>query len=172
MLATWTNIPSDSLLLVGTSIYNESTCSNMYDTIESQVTSLERNRYGTYSDGAIVTLDSFKTKLQSSNAPFIGIDNFFYTANDVGYSPSTGFNASIFQQALETYCSGTVASNPNAQNVCPNGNFMNTYLFGTTGLFSGGSLAVFAGVLNPSNPQGVTVLTWTRGYLLLKYSQA
>ena len=43
----WTNIPSDSLLLVGTSIYNESTCSNMYDTIESQVTSLERNRYGT-----------------------------------------------------------------------------------------------------------------------------
>ena len=132
---------------------------------------MERNRYGTFSNGAIVTLDSFRAKLQLSNAPFAGTDNFFYTANDLGYSPSTGFDSLVFQQHLQAYCSGPVDNNPGAQNVCPNGNFMNTYLFGSAGLFTGtGNVARFAGVLNPKNAANDTVLTWTRGYLLIKYA--
>lgn len=172
----WTTVPNvptpgytGSLLLVGSSIYDSSACSDKYETIINQVTSLERNRYGTFNEGAIVTLDSFKSDLESSLAPFVGIDNFFFTANDLEYSPPTGFNPTIFQQKLQNYCTATVADDSNAQNVCPNGNFMNTYLFGSSGLFTGSS-ATFAGVLNPVDISGQTVLTWTRGYLLLKYA--
>lgn len=172
----WTTVPNipttgyvGSLLLVGSSTYDETTCSSMYDIIENQVTSLVRNSYGTYSEGAIATINSFRTVLESSIAPFLGTDNFFYTSHDIGYSPSAGFDPLIFQQKLYDYCTGTVGNNFNAQSVCPNGNFMNTWLFGSSGLFTGSS-AHFTGVLNPANVEGDTVLTWTRGYLLLKYA--
>ena len=165
----WTTVPNSSLLLVGSSIYNSTNCSTMYDTIESQVTSLQRNNYGTFNEGATVTMASFKADLQTSLAPFVGTDNFFFTSKDLGYYPSTGFDPSIFQASLATYCNQPVIGGFNAQTVCPNGNFMSTYLFGTSGLFTGSS-AVFAGVLNPKNASNETVLTWTRGYLLLKYA--
>lgn len=141
----------------------------MYDTIINQVTSLERNRYGTFNEGAIVTMASFKSDLETSNSPFLGIDNFFYTSKDLDYYPQTGFDPSVFQQNLQTYCTGPVPGDSNKQNVCPNGNFMNTYLFGVSGLFTSSS-ARFVGVLNPANLDNETVLTWTRGYLLLKYA--
>ena len=167
----WTTVPVSSLLLVGSSSYSAPTCSAMYDSIVNQVTSLPRNNYGTLSEGGQVTMASFKSNIESSTAPFVGTDNFFYTSKDVGYFPQTGFVPLTFQEALSTYCTGIVpvANNVNAQNVCPNGNFMNTYLFGTSGLFTSSS-ATFAGVLDPKNVAGDTVLTWTRGYLLLKYA--
>ncbi|MDP3562742.1 MAG: hypothetical protein Q8R83_11240 [Legionellaceae bacterium] len=165
----WTTVPASSLLLVGSSVYNTSDCSTLYETTINQVTSLERNSYGTFNEGAIATMSSFKLNLQTSNAPFVGIDNFFYTAADLGYHPATGFDPSIFQQNLQVYCTGIVEDEVNAQNVCPNGNFMNTYLFGPSGLFNSSS-ATFAGVLDPANAANETVLTWTRGYLLLRYA--
>ncbi len=172
----WTTVPNipttgyvGSLLLVGSPAYNSNDCSSLYDTTVNQVTSLVRNKYGTFNEGATVTMASFKSDLQTSNAPFLGTDNFFYTSKDLDYTPTTGFDPSIFQDHLETYCTGSVAPRLTAQNVCPNGNFMNTYLFGTSGLFTD-STATFAGVLNPANAAGDTVLTWTRGYLLLTYA--
>ena len=167
----WTNVPNSALQLIGSSIYNESSCSAMYETIISQVTSLERNRYGTFNEGAIATVASFQSEIETSNSPFVGTDNFFYTANGVGYSPSTTFNPSLFQASLNAYCSSSVSGGFNAQTVCPNGNFMNTWLFGTSGLFTNSS-ATFSGVVNPVNNEGDTVLTWTRGYLLLKYANS
>lgn len=165
----WTALSVTSLLLVGSPNYSTLTCSSIYNTIVNQVTSLPRNNYGTFNEGGQVTMASFKTNIESSIAPFVGTDNFFYTSNDLGYSPSTGFNPSIFQTNLDTYCTGIVGPSFNAQSVCPNGNFMDTYLFGTSGLFTG-STATFAGVVSPTNIAGDTVLTWTRGYLLLRYA--
>ncbi len=166
----WTPVPNSALLLGGPSptTYNGTNCSSLYDTIVNQVTSLQRNRDGTFNDGAVATMALFKTAVQTSTSPLVGIDNFFFTSKDLGYSPSTGFNRSTFQTSLNSYCSGSVSGRFNAQNVCPNGNFMNTYLFGPSGLFISSS-ATFAGVLNPV-VAGETVLTWTRGYLLLKYA--
>lgn len=46
---------------------------------------------------------------------------------------------------------------------------MHTYLFGNAGLFAERP-AAFAGVLNPKNTAGDSVLSWTRGYLLMKYA--
>lgn len=172
----WTTVPNiptsgyvGSLLLVGSPSYDANVCSGMYETINDQVTSLERNSYGTFNDGSIVTLNSFKSDLQTSNAPFFGIDYFYYTSRALGYDPITNFNPTIFQQNLQNYCTGFVPDQFNAQSVCPLGNFMNTYLFGVSGLFTGSS-AIFSGVLNPVNIANETVLTWTRGYLLLKYA--
>ena len=165
----WTTVAVDALLLIGSPIYVSTSCSSLYATIVDQVTSLLRNNNGTFNEGAMATLSSFKTTLENSNSPFVGIDNFFYTSRDVDYFPQTGFVASDFQTHLQAYCNGSVADTPTAQNACPNGNFMNTYLFGTSGLFTNSS-ATFAGVLNPANSANDTVLTWTRGYLLLKYA--
>lgn len=167
------NVPSPpligSLQLSGTPAFNLTNCTNNYATILDQVTSLERNKYGTFSDGNLASLTSFAAKLRTSNAPFVGVDNFFYTADDLNYKPSTGFDPSIFLNKLTTYCSTRVANDKYAQNVCPNGVFMYTYLFGSAGLFTGSS-ATFAGVLNPKDSNDETVLTWTRGYLLIKYA--
>lgn len=172
----WTTVPNipttgyvGSLLLTGSSVYDGNFCSSLYETTVNQVTSLERNSYGSFNEGAIATMASFKSNLQTSIAPFVGIDNFFYTAKDLDYAPQTGFDSAIFQLNLQNYCTGSVADRFNAQNVCPNGNFMNTYLFGVSGLFTGSS-ATFSGVLNPANAANETILTWTRGYLLLKYA--
>ena len=167
----WTAVTSTQLKYLGSSApYDSASCSSMFNTINDQVTSLLRNNYGTFNEGATVTMDSFKTALQTSNAPFVGTDNFFHTSNDLEYIPSTGFLSAEFYDKLLAYCGQPVIGNVNKQNVCPNGTFMYTYLFGTSGLFTG-STAIFAGVLNPKDAANETVLTWTRGYLLLKYAK-
>lgn len=168
----WTNVPIASLLLIGSSVYNGTSCSNLYDTTINQVTSLVRNNNGTLNQGATATMATFKSILQTSVAPFVGIDNFFYTSKDLNYYPQMNFDPATFQNALASYCgtSHTVPDQTTAQNVCPNGNFMNAYLFGSSsGLFTSSS-ATFAGVLNPANAANDTVLTWTRGYLLMAYA--
>ena len=167
--APWFTVLAENLVLTGAASYDFSTCSPKFQTIVDQVTSLQRNKYGTLSEGAIATMASFKTKLETSIAPFYGTDNFFFTANDLSYAPTTGFNPTTFKNTLTSYCAGPVAvDNWFKQSICPNGTFMDTYLFGSTGLFTN-STATFSGVLNPESG-GETVLTWTRGYLLLKYA--
>ena len=167
----WLTVSVDSLLLSEASAYSSAACSLLYDSTVNQVTSLVRNNYGTFNEGEMATMSSFKTALQASNSPFVGIDYFFFTAAEVGYTPQTGFAPSVFQAHLQDYCTtGTVAPTPRKQNVCPNGNFMNTYLFGSSGLFTA-SNAIFAGVLDPEDSDDNTVLTWTKGYLLLKYAK-
>ena len=166
----WTAVPDVSLLLQVAAEYSGADCSNLYETTVNQVTSLLRNKYGTFNDGDIATMHSFKDAIATSLAAFVGTDNFFYTAKDLGLAFATGFNVSTFQNNLQTYCSSLVEGGVNAQNVCPNGNFMNTYLFGPSGLFSGNE-GNFAGVVDPKDRDGHTVLTWTRGYLLLKYAK-
>ena len=163
----WLTVQPDALLYEPQVAYDPTLCSGKYNIIVNQVTSLPRNNYGTLSAGGPVTMASFRDNLEDSNSSFVGTDNFFFTSNDIGYSPSTDFVPSDFQSALQTYCTGNVPTD--MENVCPNGNFMYTYLFGTSGLFNG-SMATFAGVVNPADADGQTVLTWTRGYLLLKYA--
>lgn len=169
LTAPWFTVVKANLDLIGAPSYNYDACAPKFLTIVEQLSALQRNKYGTLSDGALATFASFKTKLQSSTAPFYGTDNFFYTAKEISYTPSTGFNSTGFRNALNTYCAGSVVDDSYKQNACPNGVFMDTYLFGSSGLFADSS-AIFSGVLNPDNSDRETVLTWTRGYLLLKYA--
>lgn len=166
----WLTVEIDSLLLQGSPEFNADTCSSKFATIIDQVTSLQRNKDGTLNDGSTATISALASKLRASTAPFVGIDNFFFSARDLGYMPATGFDRTTFLQTLQTYCTGTVADDKFSQIVCPNGIFMDNFLYGSTrGLFTD-STATFSGVLDSRNAAKETVLTWTRGYLLLKYA--
>jgi hypothetical protein len=168
-LATpWTMVSSSGLLLIGSANFDSSSCGIKYDTVISQVISLSRNSHGTDNEGAVATLPSLKAILETGNSPFVGVGNFYDTADDLGIAASTNFDPSTFTQDLQDYCLASVPPNFPSQQVCANGTFMNTFLFGSSGLFTS-SNAVFSGVL-PSKQNGNAVLSWTRGYLLLKYA--
>lgn len=168
--APWFTLSNTDLNLTGAASFNLTTCSSKYNIVESQVVSLARNNSGTYNEGNMATLATLKTSLQNSTRPFVGLDNFYYTADDLNVAESTGFNPTTLVSNLETKCATTIPGNKLFQQaICANGTFMNSFLFGSTnGLFNNSS-AQFAGVL-PSKVNGVTVLTWTRGYLLQKYA--
>lgn len=167
--APWFILNSSALNLVGNASYNSTTCSAKYNIVESQVISLARNNDGTYNQGSTATLLTLKSTLQTSTSPFVGIDNFYYTADDLNVAESTNFNPITFATNLETKCAAPIAgSKLFQQSICANGTFMNSFLFGINGLFNN-STTNFAGVL-ASKQNGSTVLTWTRGYLLLKYA--
>lgn len=165
----WTVLPSSALNLTGNPSFNLTTCSSKYNVVESQVISLARNNNGTYNEGNTATLVALKNTLQSSISSFVGIDNFYYTADDLNLAESTNFDPAAFEAVLTTKCSAPISGSKLFQQaICANGTFMNSFLFGNNGLFNGSS-ANFAGVLSPKQ-NGTTVLTWTRGYLLLKYA--
>lgn len=167
--APWFTLSASALNLVGTPSFSLATCGDKYNTVINQVISLARNNNGTYNDGATASWSTLKGTLQTSTSHFVGIDNFYYTANDLNLAESTGFNPTIFINNLETKCASTIPENVLfKQAICANGTFMNSFLFSTSGLFNGSS-ANFAGVLAPKQ-NGTTVLTWTRGYLLVKYA--
>ena len=167
--APWFTLSSESLNLTGNPSFNLTACSSKYNVVESQVVSLARNNNGTDSLGDTATVATLKTTLQTSTSPFVGIDNFYYTADDLNLAESTNFNPTAFETALTTKCSSPISGEKLFQQaICPNGTFMDSFLFGTNGLFNGSS-ANFAGVLSPKQ-NGKTVLTWTRGYLLQKYA--
>ena len=168
--APWFTLSAESLNLSGVPSFNLNSCSAKYNVVESQVVSLARNNNGTYNEGNTATVSSLKEVLQTSTSPFVGIDNFYYTASDLNLAESTGFNSVAFENSLTTKCASPIVPGIKLQQqaICPNGTFMDSFLFGTNGLFNG-STASFAGVLSPRQ-NGTTVLTWTRGYLLLKYA--
>ena len=166
----WFTLSSAALNLTGNPNFNLTNCSSKYNVVESQVVSLARNNNGTENLGDTATVASLKTTLQTSTGPFVGIDNFYYTADDLNLAESTNFNPTTFETALTTKCASSISGEKLFQQaICPNGTFMDSFLFGTNGLFNGSS-ATFAGVLAPKQ-NGTTVLTWTRGYLLQKYAK-
>ena len=162
----WFTLTATALNLTGNPSFNPTTCGNKYDTVIGQVIALPRNKNN---NDALASWQELKSKLTTSSQPFVGIDNFYWTASDLNLAVSTGFDKNTFATNLQTKCASTIAgSKLQQQAVCANGTFMNTLLFGTNGLFTNSS-AEFSGVLSPRQ-NGSTVLTWTRGYLLLKYA--
>ena len=166
----WFTLSASALKLQGSPSYSLNTCSAKYDIVIDQVISLARNDNGTFNEGNTATWAELKQVLETSTSPFIGVDNFYYTAADLNLAESTNFNPITFENNLVSKCSTAIAGNKlQIQAICANGTFMNSFLFAATnGLFNG-STASFSGVL-PSKVNGVTVLTWTRGYLLQKYA--
>jgi hypothetical protein len=166
----WFILSASALNLQGNPSYSLNSCSSKYNTVISQVISLARNNNGTFNEGNTASWNEFKQTLQTSTSPFVGVDNFYYTADDLSLAESTSFNPTTFENNLVSKCSSSISGNKlQAQAICANGTFMNSFLFAATnGLFNG-STASFSGVL-PSKVNGTTVLTWTRGYLLQKYA--
>lgn len=152
--------------------WSSSTCASRYSAITDAVISLPRNAIGTTNSGANASYASLRQTIASSSVPFVGTDTFYFVAKDLGMATATGFNSNAFASALNSTCSGSISGDDLfSQGLCANGSYMNDFLFrSSNGLFTNNGSATFAGVVSGDDPQGNTVLTWTRGYLLLKYA--
>jgi len=167
----WTFLLPAALDLKGTPNYNYTTCAAKYDTIINTVIAQDRNRNGTFNEGSNDTYAALRSAVATSTAPFVGLDTFYWAADNLGLSGNTtSLTASAFKSALDTKCAGTVGGlndNLNTTGVCPNGTYMHNFLWRKDGLFTNNGNANFVGV-QPSG--GNPGLTWTRGYLLKAYS--
>lgn len=179
---TWSPTLSNDqtpLLLSGTPSYGYTGCAAKYNDVTNAVIALPRNSYGTIPDQMTpASYSDFVTKVAQSSSPFVGLDNFFYTAKDLGLAVDTqvtnNFTSQQFYEALAGASSKCVqgkvaATSIRGSAICANGTFMNDFLWRTNGLFAQGNASAFKGVV-PTRLNKVTTLTWTRGYLLLKYA--
>lgn len=171
-LSNWQILPNTALDLTATSPgYDFTACTTKFNTVINQVVSLARNNDGTENLGATVTMNTLKGAISNSTAPFVGIDGFYYSASGLGLENMSPFNPATFQTTLQSHCSLAEASTKSRdQQTCAQATYMNTFLWGSTGLFSNNTNASFKGVLPSNNPDGTPILTWTRGYLLIKYA--
>ena len=172
--------PATPLVMSAAGSYNLGTCSGKYNNVTTSVMLLPRNNYGTLNQGVSATYSDFITKVGASSAPFVGLDGFYYASRDLGLVSSaqlkTNFTRAQFTSALSSTCpDGGAGPGGTALfdvSVCANAAYMNNFLWqfsGTGGLFTSGTGVSFEGVV-PSDVGNTSVLTWTRGYLLLKYA--
>jgi hypothetical protein len=176
--------PTTPLVMGASGNYNLSTCSDKYNNVTANVMTLPRNNYGTLNQGTSASYSDFITKVGASSAPFVGLDGFYYASRDLGLVSSgqlkTNFTRAQFTSALSSTCpDGGAGPSPDPVDpslfdvsVCANAAYMSNFLWqfsGSGGLFSSGTNASFEGVV-PSDVGKTAVLTWTRGYLLLKYA--
>lgn len=169
------------LVLGANPSYSYNGCAAKYADVTNAVIALPRNNYGTVPNQMTpATYSDFAGKVAQSSSPFVGLDNFFYTAKDLGLAKDTqvtnNFTSQQFYEALagsEAKCvTGKVTADSikNGSAVCANGTFMKDFLWRSNGgLFAQGATSAFKGVV-PTRLNKVTTLTWTRGYLLQKYA--
>lgn len=168
----WTFLSPAALAIKGKPNFSYQTCSAKYDAIVNAVVAQDRNKAGTENDGKHESYFSLKEAIATSKVPFVGLDSFYWAADNLGLSKqSTDLTEAAFKKALDDLCSSTVTGdNLKRTGVCPNGTFMHNFLWRADGLFSGNGNSRFVGV-QPSKPvNGNPGLTWTRGYLLKQYS--
>jgi hypothetical protein len=171
----WTFLMPSVLNLSGNPSYKFTSCSDKYAAIIDSVISQDRNKAGTLSDGANETYTTLRAAVSNSTAPFVGLDTFFFAANNLGLAPgpgtaivTQGITSSAFRTALLSKCEGRVeGSNLNTTGVCPNATLMYNFLWRENGLLLNNGVSGVIGVV-PS--RGNPGLTWTRGYLLRTYS--
>ena len=180
----WTSIVSNvgnsPLMLDGAGKYNLQSCSKKYDDVVNQIISLPRNNYGTVGQGPEASYLDLVKKIGASDAPFIGLDGFYWPAHSLGLAPKTqiksNFSRSQFISALSALCpddgAGPAGKKLKAVRVCPDAAYMNNFLWklaSADGLFTSGTGAIFEGVV-PNTFNGQSILSWSRGYLLQKYA--
>lgn len=182
---SWTTIlsniaggsPSTPLVLSGAGNFNPTTCTNNYNDVTTSVMTLPRNNYGTINQGTSASYGDLITKVATSTAPFVGLDGFYYASQGLGLVPSgqlkTNFTQGQFATALTSTCptggAGPSGTKLRQLAVCANAIYMQNMLWKTGGLFTSDTGATFEGVV-PSDVGSTAALTWTRGYLLLKYA--
>lgn len=190
---TWTTIllnagANTPLILRGKGRYNFKTCAAKYNEVTQAAMALPRNNNGTNYEGGASSYSDLAAKIAQSSAPFVGLDNFYFATNDLKLVPKgqvkTPITEAQVKTAIATVCpdngAGPEPRDPNKPNlkdfrVCPDAAYMYSFLWqGNTaespGLFGPGRTAKYDGVV-PSKFNKQSVLTWSRGYLLLKYSK-
>ena len=114
-------------------------------------------------------------QVANSTGEFIGTDATFYATDYFGAS----MTPQTLAAATERACGAApdqlainfpaIATSENEQRQCATSNYINTLLYDpTAGLFHANP-AAFTKAVTGRSASGSTALTWTRGYLLLKY---
>lgn len=151
-------------------------CEKIYARIIDAVISLPRNASNSSVDILTYSYSKLKSAMETSAAPFVGLDGFYYTANDLGMSKPGEFDASKFKAAIDAKCKAGVApfkgrsDSVVTQGLCSGGVYMNNFLFRVGGLFDQDGGSTFIGVKSPNDESGNSILGWPRGYLLKKYA--
>lgn len=178
------NMGADTpLVLKAAGKYNFKTCSKKFDDVTKAVMALPRNNNGTNNEGASSSYDDLVAKVAQSSAPFVGVDGFYHVSNSLGLvkkdEPKNPITEAKFSEALAKTCpdngAGPAGKNLKGVRVCPDAAYMYNFLWqkntaAEPGLFGPGSKAIFESV-SPNKLKGQSVLTWTRGYLLVKYGK-
>jgi len=135
--------------------YNYASCTSLYDAYLAQK----------------ITENNGAPPIDLSVSPFIGLDGAYYAASY--FDPSPSDDPSLMTTEIPPRCADVYLNpgiqdpgNKAVQRQCPNGTFVNSMMFGTSGLFTMGSNKVTLTIPNDVNK--VRVFSWTRGYLLLK----
>lgn len=174
----WTFLSARELFFTSAPKYDHLKCSQRYEKIIDAVLMQDRNRMGTHNDGQHLSYKDLRATLSNSLSPFVGLDTFYHAANDLGLGVLTGLNPEDFEKNLKKICNGGVSGkNLYATDRCPNGTYMHNFLWRENGLLVNNGKSSMVGVI-PNKPQpnkkyasGLNPgLSWTRGYLLLKYS--
>lgn len=171
------------LVLKAAGKYNFKTCTKKYDDVTKTVMTLPRNNNGTNNEGAASSYADLVSKVAQSSAPFVGIDGFYWVAKDLKLTDDAKaknpVNEAKISSGIATVCpdggEGPTGKKLDALRVCPDAAYMYNFLWQKNtadepGLFGPGSKATYEGVL-PNKFNNETVLTWTRGYLLVKYGK-
>ena len=113
----------------------------------------------------------------SSSGSFVGIDGAYYALQywNLDAAPTrSDFSAKIQDQCASAKNFTDIATVKYVQRQCASASYINALLYGGSGLFSA-TPDKFARTLQSKAVDAAgsvdTVLTWTRGYLMLKYAQ-
>ena len=113
----------------------------------------------------------------SSSGSFVGIDGAYYALKywNLDTAPTrSDFSAKIQDQCASAKNFTDIATVRYVQRQCASASYINALLYGGSGLFSA-TPDKFARTLQSKAVDAAgapdTVLTWTRGYLMLKYAQ-
>lgn len=182
---TWAPVlnPLNFPLMLNTgasALFNPSTCGGKFNAITSAVMALPRNSYGTIpSQQTPASYVNFVSKVAMSSAPFIGIDNFYWTAQSLGLTnssnPISKFTQNQFDTAYGSICNSNYTGGPTNSKLqkmkeCADATYMKDFLWRTAGLFTSAGSPSFEGVAPNDYPKDNELLTWTRGYLLKQYA--
>lgn len=116
--------------------------------------------------------------VEKSTGPFYGIASVRYAFVEIGVPPSKPSEGAL-SQAIETKCAGPNAvanfkiAKKYAQRACANATYIDALLYGPAGLFHQKPERFVDAVADQKRENGRTTIlvSWSRGYLLQKYSR-
>ena len=109
-------------------------------------------------------------EILNSSGSFYGIDGAYYAFEAFGLQ-DTVFSTTQLAAKTQAMCNSKInfdLSKSYLQKQCPSATYINSLLYGPSGLFFNNP-EKFSKVV-PTKVSGDTVLTWTRGYLMNKYA--
>lgn len=146
--------------IASTAAYNYSTCSASFDAVVNAKFAQLGN-----------------PNVANSSGSFVGIDGAYYALQywNLDAAPTRAeFSAKIQDQCASVANFTDIAKAKYVQRQCASATYINALLYGGSGLFSA-TPDKFARTLKSKAVDAAgsvdTVLTWTRGYLMLKYAQ-